>query len=222
MTDGPYEQWVIALRRWRTDPSHGLGDVPALTAESFPPSAYARLLDHLDSATFHPTFLYEMLWDFAAAAVLVYLIERRLRPRPPGVFAAYIALYCVGRFGEELLRIDPAHHIAGLRLRVRGIPFQQQEQAVGACATTAIWSTLARVMRSDGGRAPTPFAVTEAATKHFLSDRAFPASSGLEPRQILEAFRQFGYSPLYFEPKKEHAQFQLAVSVMRQMLKPGA
>ena len=48
--------------------------------------------------------------------MLVYLIERRLRPRPPGVFAAYIALYCVGRFGEELLRIDPAHHIAGLRL----------------------------------------------------------------------------------------------------------
>ena len=50
------------------------------------------------------------------AAVLVYLIERRLRPRPPGVFAAYIALYCAGRFFEELLRIDPAHHIAGLRL----------------------------------------------------------------------------------------------------------
>jgi prolipoprotein diacylglyceryl transferase len=75
-----------------------------------------RPVDHLDSPTFHPTFLYEMIWDFAAAAILVFLIERRLRPRPPGVFAAYIALYCVGRFGEELLRIDPAHHIAGLRL----------------------------------------------------------------------------------------------------------
>jgi prolipoprotein diacylglyceryl transferase len=75
-----------------------------------------RPVDHLDSATFHPTFLYELIWDFAMAAVLVYVIERRLRPRPPGVFAAYIALYCLGRFGEELLRIDPAHHIAGLRL----------------------------------------------------------------------------------------------------------
>jgi prolipoprotein diacylglyceryl transferase len=75
-----------------------------------------RPVDHLDATTFHPTFLYELIWDFAMAAVLVYLIERRLRPRPPGVFAAYIALYCLGRFGEELLRIDPAHHIAGLRL----------------------------------------------------------------------------------------------------------
>jgi len=75
-----------------------------------------RPVEHLDATTFHPTFLYELIWDFAMAAVLVYLIERRLRPRPPGVFAAYIALYCLGRFGEELLRIDPAHHIAGLRL----------------------------------------------------------------------------------------------------------
>ena len=66
--------------------------------------------------TFHPTFLYELIWDLAMAAVLVYVIERRFRPRPPGIFAAYIALYCVGRFFEELLRIDPAHHIAGLRL----------------------------------------------------------------------------------------------------------
>jgi prolipoprotein diacylglyceryltransferase len=44
------------------------------------------------------------------------VIERRFRPRPPGVFAAYIALYCVGRFVMELLRIDPAHEIVGLRL----------------------------------------------------------------------------------------------------------
>ena len=62
---------------------------------------------YLDRTTFHPTFLYELLWDFAAAAVLVFVIERRFRPRPPGVFAAYIALYCVGRFVEELLRDRP-------------------------------------------------------------------------------------------------------------------
>lgn len=75
-----------------------------------------RPLDHIEQATFHPTFLYELLWDFTAAAILVLLIERRLRPRPPGVFAAYIALYCAGRFVMELIRIDPAHELAGLRL----------------------------------------------------------------------------------------------------------
>jgi prolipoprotein diacylglyceryl transferase len=66
-------------------------------------------------ATFHPTFLYEMLWDFVAAAILVWVIERRLRPRPPGLFAAYIVLYCAGRFLVEQLRVDPAHELGGMR-----------------------------------------------------------------------------------------------------------
>jgi prolipoprotein diacylglyceryl transferase len=68
------------------------------------------------TGTYHPTFLYEMLWDFLAAALLVFVIERRFRPRPPGVFAAYITLYCAGRFVVEQLRIDPAHEIAGMRV----------------------------------------------------------------------------------------------------------
>jgi prolipoprotein diacylglyceryl transferase len=74
-----------------------------------------RPLEYLDRPTFHPTFLYELLWDLAIAAVLVFIVERRFRPRPPGLFAAYIALYCVGRFVMELLRVDPAHELAGLR-----------------------------------------------------------------------------------------------------------
>lgn len=102
-------------------------------------------------------------------------------------------------------------HLCGLKLSVFGVPFQQQEQAVGACATTAIWSALAQVMRHDGGRAPTPFAVTEAATRNWLSDRIFPASSGLKNEQILEAIRQFGYAPLFFEPGLNPELFALAV-----------
>ena len=102
-------------------------------------------------------------------------------------------------------------HLCGLKLSVCGVPFQQQEQAVGACATTAVWSALAQVMRHDGGRAPTPFAVTEAATRNWLSDRIFPAASGLKNEQILEAIRQFGYAPLFFEPRLKTELFALAV-----------
>jgi prolipoprotein diacylglyceryl transferase len=75
-----------------------------------------RPIEYLDSQTFHPTFLYEALWNLVAAAVLVYVIERRVRPRPPGLFAAYIALYCAGRFWIELLRVDAAHEILGMRV----------------------------------------------------------------------------------------------------------
>jgi prolipoprotein diacylglyceryl transferase len=66
-------------------------------------------------ATFHPTFLYELIWNLLLAAALIWLGHHR-RVRAPGLFALYIAGYSFGRIGEELLRVDPAHHILGLRL----------------------------------------------------------------------------------------------------------
>jgi prolipoprotein diacylglyceryl transferase len=66
-------------------------------------------------ATFHPTFLYELIWNLGLAGVLVWLGHHR-RIRAPGLFALYVAGYSLGRIGEELLRVDPAHHIFGLRL----------------------------------------------------------------------------------------------------------
>jgi prolipoprotein diacylglyceryl transferase len=65
--------------------------------------------------TFHPTFLYEIIWNLGLAAFLVWLGHHR-RIRPPGLFALYVAGYSLGRIGEELIRVDPAHHIFGLRL----------------------------------------------------------------------------------------------------------
>ncbi len=68
-----------------------------------------------NDATYQPTFLYEMLWDFAGVGVLLF-VSSRFRIRPPALFALYVSWYCFGRFFEELLRIDPSHHLAGLRL----------------------------------------------------------------------------------------------------------
>jgi len=70
---------------------------------------------YVNSATFHPTFLYELIWDVVGVALLLYL-DRRVRFRPPALFAAYVSWYTFGRFFEELLRIDPAHKFGGLRL----------------------------------------------------------------------------------------------------------
>jgi len=66
-------------------------------------------------STFQPTFLYEILWDLTLAAVLIWL-GRRFRIRPPGIFALYVAGYTFFRMWMELLRIDEAHHILGMRL----------------------------------------------------------------------------------------------------------
>ena len=66
-------------------------------------------------ATFHPTFLYEMLWCLAAAALLVWL-DRRFWLGHGKVFALYVLLYTGGRFWIETLRIDTVNEISGFRL----------------------------------------------------------------------------------------------------------
>jgi prolipoprotein diacylglyceryl transferase len=62
-----------------------------------------------------PTFLYELLWNLLVFAILIYL-DRRFTIGHGRLFAAYVALYCVGRFWVELLRDDTATHIAGIRI----------------------------------------------------------------------------------------------------------
>ncbi len=76
-----------------------------------------RPAQYLDVSTFHPTFLYESLWMLAVAGVLV-LVDRRWRLGHGRVFALYVALYTVVRFPIELIRIDPANEVAGLRVNV--------------------------------------------------------------------------------------------------------
>jgi phosphatidylglycerol---prolipoprotein diacylglyceryl transferase len=75
-----------------------------------------RPAQYLDDPTFHPTFLYEAIWNLIVMAILLR-VARRWRRYPPGyVLALYLALYSLGRFFVEGLRVDPAHEIGPLRL----------------------------------------------------------------------------------------------------------
>lgn len=67
--------------------------------------------------TFHPTFLYESLACLAIAAIVVWA-DKRFVMGHGRVFALYLALYCSARGVIETLRIDEAHHVAGIRLNV--------------------------------------------------------------------------------------------------------
>ncbi len=62
-----------------------------------------------------PTFLYELMWNLLVFVFLLYL-DRRYKLGHGRLFAVYVAAYCVGRFGVELLRDDAATHIAGIRI----------------------------------------------------------------------------------------------------------
>ena len=70
-----------------------------------------RPLEFLDQATFHPTFLYESLWNLGVLALLLVLFFRGLRgrmPLPAGALSCvYLIAYSTGRLWIEGLRIDP-------------------------------------------------------------------------------------------------------------------
>jgi prolipoprotein diacylglyceryltransferase len=69
----------------------------------------------LAQATYHPTFLYELLWNLGVAALVIWA-DRRFRLGHGRAFALYVAAYTVGRGWIEGLRIDPANDVFGLRL----------------------------------------------------------------------------------------------------------
>lgn len=77
----------------------------------------AQGLTYPPGTLFHPTFLYELLWNLAAAGVLI-LLDRRLRLGHGRVFWLYVAFYSLGRMWIEMLRIDAAQQILGMRLNV--------------------------------------------------------------------------------------------------------
>ncbi|NDG74211.1 MAG: prolipoprotein diacylglyceryl transferase [Synechococcaceae bacterium WB8_1B_136] len=70
-----------------------------------------RPVEFLDQTTFHPTFLYESLWNLGVLALLLTLFHRgstgRLKLPPGALSCVYLLAYSSGRLWIEGLRIDP-------------------------------------------------------------------------------------------------------------------
>jgi prolipoprotein diacylglyceryl transferase len=73
-----------------------------------------RPVELADATSFHPTFLYEALWDVLVCLVLLWIARRFAgRLKNGDVFLLYVSLYSVGRFLVETLRVDPSFLIGG-------------------------------------------------------------------------------------------------------------
>ncbi|WP_078555755.1 prolipoprotein diacylglyceryl transferase [Bacillus alkalicellulosilyticus] len=59
---------------------------------------------YINGTYYHPTFLYESLWNLLGLAVLLYL--RRVNLRQGEIFLSYLIWYSVGRFFIEGMRLD--------------------------------------------------------------------------------------------------------------------
>jgi phosphatidylglycerol---prolipoprotein diacylglyceryl transferase len=93
--------WGLKLYEW--NPTEG----KAVTDVAGHPIAQPGL--------YHPTFLYESIWDIGVA-ILVWQLDRRFKFGRGRAFALYVMAYTAGRFWIEALRIDKAHHFLGLRI----------------------------------------------------------------------------------------------------------
>lgn len=72
-----------------------------------------------DGTLFHPTFLYEIIWNLLGVAVIL-LIERKLRFQWGKLFGVYLIWYGLGRSYFETIRVDPSEIILGVRSNVWG------------------------------------------------------------------------------------------------------
>ena len=68
-----------------------------------------RPAEFADATSFHPTFLYESIWDLLVCLALLFFARRFAnRLREGDIVLLYLSLYSVGRFFVETLRVDPA------------------------------------------------------------------------------------------------------------------
>ena len=73
-----------------------------------------RPVEFADAEAFHPTFLYESIWNLLAGLLLLWIARRFAnRLRDGDLALLYVSFYSVGRFFVETLRIDPAFLIGG-------------------------------------------------------------------------------------------------------------
>jgi phosphatidylglycerol:prolipoprotein diacylglycerol transferase len=113
---------------------------------------------------FHPTFLYESLWDLLVFAVLVWWLRPRVGRRPGAVFFSYIGLYSVGRFAIESLRLDSfwlgpfrvpqLASVAGVLVAVAGLMWALRQPAVDLAAKPAAPASKGTARGRRGRRRP--------------------------------------------------------------------
>ena len=74
-----------------------------------------RVRGYENFATFQPAFLYESIWDVLVGLLVIYAVRRFLLTGDRA-FALYAGAYAIGGFLTQSLRIDPSHHVLGLRV----------------------------------------------------------------------------------------------------------
>ncbi len=132
------------------------------------------------------------------AAYLGFVVVRPIPASPLG--RTVLAWYSDSEAATAPRIMTPSRdydsHLAGLKLTVQGLAWQQQDSAVGTCATVALWSMLHSSAIAGYHALPTTAQVTRAAHRTAgWGRRVFP-NAGLDIEQLCEAIKEFDLSPV--------------------------
>lgn len=138
--------------------------------------------------------------DFSLKNYLGFTVIKPLPGSPVG--RTVLHHYSEDKGGGHLRKFNCTRHykvhLLGLELTVCGLVFQQQDTAVSACATTALWTSLSRLKDSESLRTPSPAQITRLATQYYLLGRSMPQEDGLTVDQMCQAIQSLGLSPYLF------------------------
>jgi len=104
-----------AVGRWGNYFNQEVFGKPTNLPWGIPIEIMARPTEFLSSQYFHPTFLYESIWNFLIFLTLIFVLIK-IFPRPGRIFSLYLIFYSLGRFFLEFLRIDSQPILFNLRL----------------------------------------------------------------------------------------------------------
>lgn len=107
-----------AIGRWgnfMNQEAHG-GPIAESTYNSFHQYLPDFIMNNMciDGVMYHPTFLYESVWNILVLVLL--LVLRRFNPLRGEVFLSYVAAYSIGRYFIEGLRTDSLYAFGDIRM----------------------------------------------------------------------------------------------------------
>lgn len=77
-----------------------------------------RPMEFLGVEYFHPTFLYEIIWNLLVFSILFFVLRKIFQNKDGAVFFSYLILYSLGRIIIESIRIDSVLNIFGVPLAI--------------------------------------------------------------------------------------------------------
>ncbi len=138
-----------------------------------------------------------------------------LHPLPESI----IGRTCLATYDDDSQRHFPTawpRHafFCGLGLSVKTLPFQEQDQVAGACATSALWSAFHATDRLFHHRVPSPVDITSAATSEMPArSRVFPNKDGLTMEEMAQAIRAVDLEPYWCDIKNQKKLFEFRALV---------